>query len=238
MLAIAAVGLFVAAVMGGTTGFGFGLVAVPWLLTLGFPLPFVVTAIVALAFAMRLGTVGRLHAAVDRGRTASLLAASVPGTVAGAWTLAAVDDRPLKALAGTLAIVMAVTLARSRTPAQPLRGGAALAGAAGGFLGATTSLSGMPVALLLARERVAPRQALADMSVYTAVVSLFIVTTLAASGTLVMDALVPAALVWLPAALAGTWVGTSLATRLPTAAFRRLTLGVVMICGAVTVLSA
>jgi uncharacterized protein len=238
MLAIAGVGVFAAAFMGGTTGFGFGLVLLPWLLALGFPLPFVITAIMGMTCAIRLGTVVRLHTAIDRRRAAMMLAASVPGAVLGAWTLAAVDERVLQIAAGVLVMMVALVLARDRGPAAPVRGGPALAGAAGGFLGTTTSLSGVAPALLLARERVTPRRAIANMAAYSVAVSLLVLGMLAAHGALVGEALVPAALLWLPAALAGTWAGTSLGSRLSGPVFRRLTLGLVLVCGLVSVVSA
>jgi len=239
MLAIAGVGVFAAAFMGGTTGFGFGLVLLPWLLALGFPLPFVITAIMGMTCAIRLGTVVRLRHAIDRRRAAMMLAASVPGAILGAWTLGAVDERVLQIAAGVLVMLVALVLARGHgQPAAPLRGGPALAGAAGGFLGTTTSLSGVAPALLLARERMTPRRAIANMAAYSVAVSLLVLGMLAAHGALVGEALVPAALLWLPAALAGTWAGTSLGSRLSGPVFRRLTLGLVLVCGLVSVVSA
>jgi uncharacterized membrane protein YfcA len=238
MLAIAGVGVFAAAFMGGTTGFGFGLVLLPWLLALGFALPFVITAIMGMTCAIRLGTVVRLHNAIDRRRAAMMLAASVPGAILGAWTLAKVDERVLQIAAGVLVMLAALLLARDRGPASPVRHGPALAGAAGGFLGTTTSLSGVAPALLLARERMTPRRAIANMAAYSVAVSLLVLGMLAAHGALVGEALVPAALLWLPAALAGTWAGTSLGSRLSGAVFRRLTLGLVLVCGLVSVVSA
>ena len=126
MLAIAVVGVFAAAFMGGTTGFGFGLVLLPWLLALGFPLPFVITAIMGMTCAIRLGTVVRLHAAIDRRRAAMMLTASVPGAILGVWTLEAVDERVLQIAAGALVMLVALALALARghgQPAAPLRGG-------------------------------------------------------------------------------------------------------------------
>jgi uncharacterized protein len=238
VLAIGALGVFAAALMGGTTGFGFGLVLLPWLLALGFPLPYVVTATMALTCAIRLGTAVRLRDALDRPRATLMLAASVPGAVVGAWVLGAVDERVLQIAAGLLVMTVALVLVRDRAPAAPLRAGPALAGVVGGFLGTTTSLSGVAPALLHARERVTPRRAIANMATYSVAVSLLVLATLAVHGSLVGEAVFPASLLWLAPALAGTWAGTALGTRLPTAVFRRLTLAVVLVCGAVSVLSA
>ena len=83
-----------------------------------------------------------------------------------------------------------------------------------------------------------PRRAIANMAAYSVAVSLLVLGMLAAHGALVREALVPAALLWLPAALAGTWAGTSLGSRLSGPVFRRLTLGLVLVCGLVSVVSA
>ena len=55
------VSIFLAAFLGGATGFGFALVATPLLLLIGFPLPFVVTANLSLALVTRVAIVVRFY---------------------------------------------------------------------------------------------------------------------------------------------------------------------------------
>jgi len=61
---------------------------------------------------------------------------------------------------------------------------------------------------------------------------------LLAAGALDPDALFPAFVLWLPGSLAGNWIGTTLAPRLPDIAFRRLTLVIVFVAGGVTAITA
>jgi len=61
---------------------------------------------------------------------------------------------------------------------------------------------------------------------------------LAFTGALSLPALFPAVAVWLPGSLAGNYLGASLGSRLPERLFRRLTLGLAFLAGALTAVSA
>ena len=74
--------MLAASFLGGVTGFGYSLVATPLLLLLGFPLPFVVTVNLALAFVTRI--VGGLPLP-RRPRTARRVAGLIAGSVPGLW---------------------------------------------------------------------------------------------------------------------------------------------------------
>ena len=80
-----------ASFLGGVTGFGYSLVATPLLLVLGFPLPFVVTANLALACVTRISVAYRFRSDARPGRAAGLIAGSVPGLWLGAVVLTTVD---------------------------------------------------------------------------------------------------------------------------------------------------
>src|SRR5918998_4701739 len=163
-------GLVVAAAsfLGGVTGFGYSLVATPLLLILGFPLPFVVTANLALACVTRIPVAVRFRSDARPGRAAGLIAGSVPGLWLGAAVLTRVDDSTIKLGAGLVVMVAAGLLWRAVTepPPRELPGAPLAAGFAGGFLGAATSLNGLAPVLLLAREKAAPRSVLADLALY------------------------------------------------------------------------
>ena len=171
---------------------------------------------------------------------ALLVGGSVPGLWLGTQVLRGLDDRPIKLAAGVVVMVTAVLLARSLSapPPRALPGAPAAAGFAGGLLGATTSLDGAPPVLLLARDRAAPRAFIADLALYFVVSNAIGLGLLAAHGAVSEAALFPGCLLWLPGSLAGNWIGTSVAPRVPEHGFRRLTLGVVFVAGAATAISA
>jgi uncharacterized membrane protein YfcA len=229
-----------ASFLGGVTGFGYSLVATPLLLILGFPLPFVVTANLALAFVTRISVAVRFRRDMWPRRVAALVGGSVPGLWLGTQVLSEVEASDIKFAAGIIVMIAAVLLARSVSAPPPRRvpGAPVVAGFFGGFLGASTSLNGVAPVLLLARDKASPRSFLADLAMYFVASNGIGLVLLALEGALREDALYPAFLLWLPGSLAGNWLGTVLGPRLPEGTFRRLTLAVVFVAGGVTAITA
>ena len=79
---------------------------------------------------------------------------------------------------------------------------------------------------------------MADLALYFVVSNAIGLLILQAEGALDADALSPAFLVWLPGSLLGNLAGTIVGPRLPEAGFRRATLAIVFLAGAVTALTA
>jgi uncharacterized membrane protein YfcA len=229
-----------AAFLGGVTGFGYSFVATPLLLLNGFALPFVVTANMAVAGITRISVAYRFRAYATPRRAGGMIAGCVPGLWLGAVVLTAADESTIELAAGLILMGAAALLWRavSAPPPRPLPGAPVAAGFAGGFLGAATSLNGVAPVLLLARDKAAPRSFQADLALYFVAANAIGLLTLLVQGAIVSDALVPAALLWLPGSLVGNWAGTSIGPRVPEVAFRRLTLAIVFVAGAVTALTA
>src|ERR687896_177074 len=228
-----------ASFLGGVTGFGYSLVATPLLLVLGFPLPFVVTANLAIACVTRISVAYRFRSDARPGRAAGLIAGSIPGLWLGAVVLTTVDDATIKLGAGLVVMGAAVLLWRAvdAPPPREVPGAPVAAGFAGGFLGAATSLNGVAPVLLLARDKAAPRSVLADLALYFVASNAIGLAVLLVEGGLETDALWPAFALWLPGSLAGNWARTVIGPRLPETAFRRLTLAIVFAAGAATALT-
>ena len=239
MLILGGLLVMAAALLAGTSGFGFALVATPLLLLSGFSLPFVVTVNLLISLATRLSVVWRLRAAIDRRRVALLVGGAVPGLWIGSRTLGAVDEHRLKVCVGVVIALAALTLVwADRHPPRPrIRGLNVAAGFTGGLLGTTTSLTGVPAALLLTRRRLATASFFADLSVYFVVTSAVGLAVLAADGHFSGDA-ARAFAWWLPGVLVANVVGTSVGLGLSGTVFRRLTLGVALVAGVVTAVTA
>ncbi len=229
----------VAALLAGASGFGLALLATPALLLAGFPLEFVVTVNLLMALVTRVSVAWRLRAAVDRRRVALLVGAAVPGLWAGSRTLGALDPHVLKLVLGIVVAVAAVVLvwADRRPPLADVPALTALAGFLGGLLGTSTSLIGIPPALLLARRRIATQAFFADLSVYFVATAAIGLALLASEGLFDGDA-VPALAWWLPGLLVANAVGTGVGLRLSALSFRRLTLGLAFVAGVVTAVTA
>lgn len=231
--------IFVGMPIGGVTGFGSSLVTTPFLLLLGVPLPLVVTANLTLVIATRVGVAMRWHTHITPRRPLLLVLGSIPGLYLGTVLLTRVDGATLKRTAG-IVILLAVSAQvwNARRPqTAPIPGATLVAGLLGGILGVTTSLNGVPPAILLARDRLAPRAFQADLAVYFIASNALALALLAVRGRFVTAAFLPLVL-WLPVALLGNIVGGSIGTRLPDRTFHTLTYVIVFLAGVITIVPA
>jgi uncharacterized membrane protein YfcA len=234
-----------ASLLGGVTGFGFSLVCAPLLLLLGLGLTDVVVVNLAIGLVTRIATVARLHRSVHRRRAGYLVAGSLPGLLLGFLVRDMVSGEALKVTAGGVAVVVAAILllrpvatppADDVAPIAPLSAGTA--GLLGGFLGITTSLNGPPPVVLLSRQNVPPRQFVADLAVYFVVCNGLALVLIGLSDGLQPGRVGVLLLCWLPGALVGNALGNGLAPRVPQGPFRLLTLGLVLVTGLATVVTA
>lgn len=227
-----------AAVLGGMTGFGYSLIATPLLLMLGVPPATAVAVNLAIALATRVAVVARLWSVVQWRRAAPLALASLPGLVVGALLGGAVDRTAISVATGTLALVAAplMILKRVRNGRRPVRH-YALAGFAGGALGTTTSLNGVPVALVLSDDTGEQRSVIADLAVYFVLSNIAGLVVLGIRDGVVAEQLTLLAW-WLPGALLANWVGTSWGSRIRPKLFRAVTCVLVMAAGVATLLTA
>jgi len=203
----------------------------------GFSLPFVVTANLTLSLVTRIAVARRLRDHITWPRATLLVAGSIPGLYLGARTLTGVDPRPIKVAIGVLVMALAVLLVRASRGAapRPVPGAVLGAGFAGGFLGAVTSLNGVAPALLLTRDRLPPVALIADLAAYFVISNTIGLGVLTATGGISTRALWPACVLWVPGAVAGNLAGVAAAPQVPEQHFRRLTLAVVFVAGAVTI---
>jgi hypothetical protein len=239
-LVIGAGAVFVAALLGGVTGFGYGLLSAPLLLLIGFSLVDVVVANLAIGMLTRIAVWYRLREHVDRRRAGALVIGSVPGMLLGHEVGRLIDPTVLKVGAGLLAIVFAVYLAArpASAGATGSRTGGLAAGAGGGFLAMTTSFNGVPPVLWLSRLNTQPLGLIADLAVYFVLGGLIAIPLLLSDGTVSPHRLGVLLLGWLPSGLAGNAVGLWVARRLSRRVFRLITLGLVLVAGAATVVTA
>jgi uncharacterized protein len=231
---------FLAALLGGGAGFGYALLAAPFLLMIGFSPPFVVTVNLTLGLLTRATVAYKFRYYITPRRIGVLMAASVPGMIAGILALTRLEADVIRMGTGIFVIIAAAGLAWSTTrpeKGRPIPAGTALAGLLGGFLGTTTSLSGVPAAIYFIRERLEPIRFLADMAAFFICANFVALTLMIVSGAFVTSAIFPAALLWLPGAIVGNLVGATIGSRLPPGIFRRFALGVVFVAGVITVLT-
>jgi uncharacterized membrane protein YfcA len=228
------------ATLGGITGFGASILSTPLLLLLGLPLRTIVIVNLSLVIITRIATMVRLHEFLSVRRPILLVLGSIPGIYCGTLLAAHVDATILKQSVGIICVATAlfqIAVAR-RPPPPPIPGAAIIAGSLGGVLSTTTSLNGIPPAILLARDRATPRTFQVDLAFYFVCSNTIALLILAARGLFIRHALVPTALAWMPAALLGNALGTTFGGRLPDPLFRYLAFLLAGVAGAVTALTA
>lgn len=230
--------VFTAAFLAGVVGFAYGLVALPLLILVGIPLDVVVPINLAIALVARLLVLRLSWAHVSWPRASRLALGSVPGALAGVVVAATVPEDRLRVTAGVVVLVavaaIVVVQRRQRLASAVGRGGRPRAavelaiGAAGGLLGSTTSLNGVPPALLMTVRRLPSREVVADLAVYFILGNAVALGMLEVAGRVAWGEMAPLAILWVPVALLATRLGTRVGPRLPHTAFRRLTLALVV----------
>lgn len=233
------VAVLAASFLAGAVGFAHNLIALPLLLLVGLPLSDVVVVNLTVSALVRLVVLARFYRKVDRARVGGLVVAAVPGIAVGTVVLRVVPVSVLEVAAGVAALIAVAALTvlpggavpRPATPAS-----VAVAGSLGGFLGATTSLNGVPPALLLARAGASAVNTIADLAAYFLVGNLITMAVLTAAGAGLHAGLVPLLVVWVPVALVGNTVGIRLGRGLAPRAFRGLTLLVIVVSGLASLL--
>jgi uncharacterized protein len=143
--AIALTAVTIGALVQGSIGFGANIVAVPVIAVLE---PDALPATLALVvIPLVVVMVVRERHAVDRHGATWITIGRIPGTVLGAWVVAAISPDTLSLLLGAgVLIAVAMTSLTTTIPVNPVT--ATTAGFASGAMGTATSIGGPPLALL------------------------------------------------------------------------------------------
>lgn len=243
VLILGAVGAFACYTVGGLVGFASSLLYLPVLLVLGVPLPEAVALNLAMAVLTRLPSVVALRDHLDVRRTTTMLAGSVPGIVAGLVVARLVPAGVLEVGAGLVVLGSGLHLLRARrrtSTTAPGAGpqGAFVAGGCSGLLGVTTSLNGIPPAVLLARSGATVRTRLADLSAFFVVGNCLTLAALAVAADVPVVEASSATAAWLLAGMVGNACGLRLAEAIDQRRFDDLTIGLVLLSGAASLVGA
>lgn len=228
LLPVAAVVLVSSAVQS-ATGFGFSIVAVPFLVVLlgvrdGVVVNLVLSMVANAAVTARV----RRHSSIPLVRQMAF--GSVFGIVPGMVLLHHADVRLLKAgIAVIVTLVAVVLLTGARFRFRPRRAGGITTGVASGFLAGSVGLGGPPLTVYLAGLDLGKERYRATMSVYFTVLNVVLVPAqVVVSGSF---AVVAWALFALPAVAAGGWLGERVFRRLGESWFIRVVTLVVLSAG-------
>ncbi|MGH2457591.1 MAG: sulfite exporter TauE/SafE family protein [Chloroflexota bacterium] len=230
LIAVALAAAFVLA----TTGFGFGLFSIPFLMALVDPREAVVLSLLfSLIITSAMLARREVRQSIRFSLVIPLFVCSLPGLPIGAYLLQIVDGRLLRV--GTCLLVVAASaflVVRGGARRENGRLAVAAVGFTSGLLATSTSLSGTPVALFATTERLSKHDFRSSLAAYSWLNILLSLATLGASG-MVLDQTLVLAGVALPALLVGYWCGTRFFGRLSHSRFSQLIPLVTVVAGAV-----
>jgi hypothetical protein len=236
-LLVALIAALFAGVVTGTTGFGLALISTPILLFVYEPRTVIfLTAVfsVVISAAVVLDSWREAH----RRLALALLLPACVGVVAGTEVLKSVDPTYIRLAVGAVVVFSALLLVRDvRLPGADTRWGPLVAGSASGVLSTSTGLAGPPVVLLLASRNLPKHQFRGTSAFYFLFMSIVTLVILAARG-LVHAADLPLAAALVPSAIVGKAIGTTFLKRISESTFRTLSLGLVILTGALGVATA
>jgi uncharacterized protein len=228
---------FLAGTVTGMTGFGLALISTPLLLFVYEPRTVIVlTAIFSISInaAVVLDSWRNAH----RRLVLALLLPAFVGIFVGAEVLRTVNPTYIRLAVGLVVVFSALLLLRDiRLPGAETRWGPVVAGSTSGALSTSTGLAGPPIVLLLAARDLAKHDFRGTSALYFLAMSLVGLAVLSLRG-LVEGGDFTLAAILIPAAMVGKAAGTIILKRLSERTFRLVTLGIVILTGALGVATA
>jgi uncharacterized membrane protein YfcA len=237
VLLVALFSALLAGTVTGMTGFGLALISTPLLLFVYEPRTVIVLTAIFSIFISGAVVLDSWRDAHERLALALLLPA-LAGIFVGTEILRAVNPDYIRLAIGVIVVFSALLLLRDvRLPGAGSRWGPLVAGSTSGALSTSTGLAGPPIVLLLA-ARDLPKHAFRGTSaLYFLAMSLVGIVVLSLRG-LVEGGDLQLAAVLIPAAIVGKAIGTAALKKVSEAAFRTISLGIVIFMGTLGVATA
>lgn len=231
LLPLALVALAAAAVLG-TTGFGFGLFSIPFLMLIFDPHEAVVMSqLLSFAIITVMLVRGDVRAHVRLPLVLPLFLTSLVGIPVGAYVLGTIDGRLLRVVT-CLLVIAASSAMLLRAGVKRKNGPLALSlvGFASGLLSTSTSLSGTPIALLVSTEELTKDGFRSSLAAYLWINTLVSLVLLETTG-LIPNRDLSLTAVAFPALLIGYLLGSHFFEHLSHSRFSQLVPIVVIIAG-------
>ncbi len=222
------------AAMSALTGFGYALVAAPFLV-LVFPPHEVVPVVMVSWIPLAALLLGEARGAMNLRRIGGWLTGAVVGIPVGVYGLAHIAEGPMRVVIG--GITVAAALAMWVHPARPWRHEAAAAPIAGllsGLLGGASGMSGPPVVLFALNQGWPPAETRANLIGYFVAKHAIALVSLALFGVLDRRA-IELSLWAMPGLGVGAAVGLYLKSRVPPQRFRQVALVLVLVGGGLAI---
>lgn len=217
-------------------GFGFALIAVPFLVTvLGVRETIVVATILGIANSLLVQRGAWRH--TPRPAVAAMLAGSFAGMPLGLLVLLYAPPDALRLAVGVASIAMALAIVSGFRIAASGRGAEATAGLISGALNTSVGMNGPPVVLYLQDQRLPTQAFRAALSAFFLVTNVTTLVLLTVTGIVTRD-VVLLAIAALPCTVIGSIAGHALLPRLSAETFRSMVLALLVVTSLGAVASA
>ena len=227
-VAIAIAIVLAAAVVKGTTGFGFALISTPLLLLFWEP-KVLIPIFLPLSIIADVLIVAQTWRKVEWVKILPLVASGIAGVPLGAYLLTTVPTDLLKLMVSSIALSMAtlmllgITIAISRE-----RLASAITGFVSGVLSTSTTMSGPPVALLMINQRWDKETFRACLAMFFLVIQITGILYLTFLGNITPKTLTVSIALW-PSVIVGNLIAVKILSRIPQSTFIRIATALVMI---------
>ena len=228
--------IFVAALVQGMSGFGFSLIAIPFL-TLIMPLQIIVPILVICSLVLNLVIFTRMQGNLHLKAIAVMLVVGIMSTPLGVQILTVVDETILKAMVGLLIILSALIMYRGyKLHLKNIHVMYGLTGLISGVLNGSLSLSGPPVVLMLVNEGQEKNVFKKNISAYFLALNLFTIPSFLGKGLITVQVLKMSTL-GVVILLAGATLGIKLGDKIDENRFKKMVLVMIMSMGLMTLVS-
>lgn len=226
--------IFAGSLVQGCAGFAFSLVAAPFLLFF-LSQQVVIPMLVLVSMGLNVMVLKDCWSSLDFRKVLPILAGGVITLPLGIWILTALDPRAFRLFVGTFIVLVAmVMLSGWRKPLPYSIWALGPIGMVSGILNGSLSMSGPPVVLFLTNQGTGKDEFRANLAAYFMSLNVATISLYAFKGVLTAQVLVITG-AYVPVLLVGTWLGIKVSRLLPEEVFRKITLSLIIMTGAVLI---
>jgi len=227
---------FISAILQGLTGFGFSILAVP-LITLFISPKTAVPVLLIYSMIINIVVLYSTRKAVNLKKIWILLAAGIISMPLGTYLLVIMNENLLKVFIGLMILIFGTLLLIGFRKEFPNEKRAMIpVGLISGILGGSISISGPPIILFLSNQNADKNTFRGNLAAYFFILNIFTVPVYYFSGLLTNEVW-NYSITFLPGLLIGVFLGNLFSHKIKDDHFRRLTLILLILMGALSVLS-
>ena len=228
--------IFISAFVQGMSGFGFSLVAMPFL-TLFLPLQIIVPILVICSLVLNIIIFMRIKGRLHINRIVIMFIVGMMTTPLGVYLLRVVDEVLLKGLVGLLIVITAVIMMKGIHLEFSNKGLTyGMTGFLSGVLNGSVSLSGPPVVLMLVNEGEKKNDFKKNISAYFLALNVITIPSLMFSG-LVVTEVINYSIAGIISLVVGALLGIKMGEKIDSSSFKKIVLLMIMTMGFMTLMS-